>query len=238
MKGEGEYQQEEHNPRGRISAYKETSFSTPLSSSKPESSIPLLTQPEPTASPSAAVDKRPSTCGRQSPTPTGWDGKSKRWSQVKPTILQSSTFFNAYDTGRGLTENSGDFPEYRQHRLYGTIRIPQTLRSSPRVTPTRIRPGSTEYSSTTLMSGIVAHPPPPARRHSSQVFTRRGTATLHHHFPGSELDLLQRTSSKLTLDEELYDILYAFGYVMSIYLYLKEGPKKGGQAINRQKGAK
>jgi len=225
MKREEEYQ-EEHNPKGRISAYKETTFSNLPSSSKPESSIPLLTQSDKSAASPSTVDKRPSTRSRQSPTPAGWDGKSKRWSQVKPTILQSSTHhFNAYEAGRGLTENSGDFPEYRQHRLYGTIRIPQTLRSSPRVTPTRIRPGSTEYSSTTLMSGIVAHPPPPARRHSSQVFTRRGTATLHHHFPGSELDLLQRTSSKLTLDEELYDILYAFGYVVSIYLYLKEGVK-------------
>lgn len=49
---------------------------------------------------------------------------------------------------------------------------------------------------------------PPSRRTSSTVFTRRGTVLPHHN---SQLELGDRTSSKLTLDEDiLYDILNAF----------------------------
>jgi hypothetical protein len=43
-----------------------------------------------------------------------------------------------------------------------------------------------------------------------------GAALAHkarrQNLPGSQADLGERTSSKLTLDEELYDILFAFGF--------------------------
>ncbi|KAH7720105.1 hypothetical protein AAVH_12367 [Aphelenchoides avenae] len=49
---------------------------------------------------------------------------------------------------------------------------------------------------------------PPSRRTSSTVFARRGTTLPHH---SSQPELGDRTSSKLTLDEDiLYDILHAF----------------------------
>lgn len=53
-------------------------------------------------------------------------------------------------------------------------------------------------------------------RRRSSVITRRGTASLHF-YGGSQLELGERTGSKLTLDEELYDILYAFGYYFLYY---------------------
>uniref|UniRef100_A0A7E4VYB9 Uncharacterized protein n=1 Tax=Panagrellus redivivus TaxID=6233 RepID=A0A7E4VYB9_PANRE len=52
-------------------------------------------------------------------------------------------------------------------------------------------------------------PWPPSRRTSS-IFNRRGT-TAFHAMSGSVHDLGERSSSKLTLDEELYDLLFAYG---------------------------
>ena len=49
----------------------------------------------------------------------------------------------------------------------------------------------------------------PSSRRTSSVFNRRGTVAFQHN--GSQIDLGERTSSKLTLDEELYDLLFAYG---------------------------
>lgn len=71
-----------------------------------------------------------------------------------------------------------------------------------------------------LPSTVIDWPPPGSRR-TSVVFSRRPTsANLTGQGPstvpmrptsGSQLEMGDRTSSKLTLDEELYDILFAFG---------------------------
>uniref|UniRef100_A0AC34FQG4 Uncharacterized protein n=1 Tax=Panagrolaimus sp. ES5 TaxID=591445 RepID=A0AC34FQG4_9BILA len=83
--------------------------------------------------------------------------------------------------------------------------------SSSRAAPVPIGAGGGVGASVTAESAIW-----PSSRRTSSVF-RRGTIAFHN---GSQIDLGERTSSKLTLDEELYDLLFAYGLVLIYFNHI------------------
>ncbi|KAI1724372.1 hypothetical protein Ddc_05603 [Ditylenchus destructor] len=152
----------------------------------------------------ASVRARPTilSTGSVRTDPTLFGGRVRHQESTLPDAGQST---GVSPTGLALPSNTS------AKRPISLLSSSTTSSAMPNIVP--------HYNDTARQSihdtiGADAGP----RRHSSVMsgMARRGTATLHHprqHFgltSGSQLDVGDRTGSKLTLDEELYDILYAF----------------------------
>ncbi|KHN80537.1 hypothetical protein Tcan_10133 [Toxocara canis] len=106
---------------------------------------------------------------------------------------------NAQTTSAQITDDVSE-QQMDAERVKAVSAMGAGLRRSPRRTE-RIA----------MVNHSVIEPAP--RRHSIMVNRRQnqsdtGTPSSHH------IQLQERTSSKITLDEELFDILYAFGLVL------------------------